>query len=122
MGNRLHFRQNFMKPEKKVVPFPAAPKPRDPEELAFLPAALEIVETPPSPIGRAIGATLIALFVLALAWASLSHVDIVATATGKIIPTGHSKLIQPFETGVVRAIHVANGQNVNVGDALIELD
>src|ERR1700687_183850 len=122
MGNRLHFRQNFMKPEKKVVPFPAAPKPRDREELAFLPAALEIVETPPSPAGRAISATLIALFVLGLAWASLGHVDIVATATGKIIPTGYSKVIQPFETGVVRAIRVANGQNVNAGDALIELD
>jgi hemolysin D len=62
-----------MKAEMKVVPFPAGPKPRDREELAFLPAALEIVETPPSPIGRAIGATLIGLFVLALAWASLSR-------------------------------------------------
>src|SRR5271168_4053519 len=100
-----------MKPEMKVVPFPAR-KPRDRDELAFLPAALEIVETPPSPIGRAIGATIIALFVLALLWASLGHVDIVATATGKIIPTGHSKVIQPFETGVLRAIRVADGQTV----------
>jgi hemolysin D len=111
-----------MKAAMKVVPFPIGPKPRDREELEFLPAALEIVETPPNPIGRAIGATLIGLFVLALAWASLSHVDIVATANGKIIPTGHSKVIQPFETGVVRAILVANGQNVNAGDVLIELD
>ena len=111
-----------MKAEMKVVPFPAGPKPRDREELAFLPAALEIVETPPSPLGRAIGATLIGLFVLGLAWSSLSHVDIVATAPGKIIPTGYSKVIQPFETGVVRAILVANGQNVNAGDVLIELD
>jgi hemolysin D len=111
-----------MKAEMKVVPFPAGPKPRDREELAFLPAALEIVETPPSPIGRAIGATLVGLFVLTLAWASLGHVDIVATATGKIIPTGHSKVIQPFETGVVSAIRVANGQNVIAGDVLVELD
>src|ERR1700726_4552732 len=111
-----------MKPETKVVPFPGRAKQRDRDELAFLPAALEIVETPPSPIGRAIGATLIALFVLGLAWASLGHVDIVATATGKIIPSGYSKVIQPFETGVVRAIRVANGQNVKAGDALIELD
>jgi membrane fusion protein, hemolysin D len=111
-----------MKPEKKIVPFPGGAKQRDRDELAFLPAALEIVETPPSPIGRAIGATLVALFVLALAWASLGHVDIVATATGKIIPTGHSKVIQPFETGVVRAIRVADGQDVNAGDVLIELD
>jgi hemolysin D len=111
-----------MKAEKKVVPFPAGPKPRDREELEFLPAALEIVETPPSPLGRAIGATLIGLFVLAFAWASLGHVDIVATAPGKIIPTGYSKLIQPFETGVVHAILVTNGQTVNAGDVLIELD
>jgi hemolysin D len=111
-----------MKPEKKVVPFPGGARQRDRDELAFLPAALEIVETPPSPIGRAIGATIVALFALALLWASLGHVDIVATATGKIIPTGGSKVIQPFETGVVRAIRVADGQTVNVGDVLIELD
>jgi hemolysin D len=116
------FSVGFMKAEKKVLPFPMRPKSREREELAFLPAALEIVETPPSPTGRAIAATLVALFVLALAWASLSHVDIVATATGRIIPTGHSKVIQPFETGVVRAIHVSDGQNVNAGDVLIELD
>jgi hemolysin D len=111
-----------MKPDKKVVPFPGGAGQRDRDELAFLPAALEIVETPPSPIGRAIGASIIAIFVLALLWASLGHVDIVATATGKIIPTGHSKVIQPFETGVVRAIRVADGQTVEAGDALIELD
>jgi len=111
-----------MKSEAKVVRFPAPPKPREREELAFLPAALEIVETPPSPIGRAIGATIIALFVVALTWATLGHVDIVATASGKIIPTGRSKVIQPFETGVVRAIRVANGQIVNAGDTLLELD
>src|SRR5258708_8755796 len=111
-----------MKPEKKILPFPGGAKQRDRDELAFLPAALEIVETPPSPIGRAIGATLVGLFVLALAWACLGHVDIVATATGKIVPTGRSKVIQPFETGVVRAIHVADGQTVKAGAVLIELD
>jgi hemolysin D len=111
-----------MKAEKKILPFPVDPGARGREELEFLPAALEIVETPPSPIGRAIGATLIGLFLLALIWTTLGHVDIVATAAGKIIPTGYSKVIQPFETGVVRAILVTNGQSVNAGDALIELD
>jgi hemolysin D len=111
-----------MQPEKKVVPFPGGAKQRDRDELAFLPAALEIVETPPSPLGRAIGAAIVAIFVLALLWASLGHVDIVATAAGKVIPTGHSKIIQPFETGVVRAIRVADGQIVAAGDVLIELD
>ena len=107
---------------KNVVSFPEARERREKDELAFLPAALEIVETPPSPIGRAIGATIIALFCLALIWASFGHVDIVASASGKVVPSGRVKLIQPFETGVVRAIHVRDGQSVKAGDVLIELD
>jgi hemolysin D len=62
------------------------------------------------------------LFCLALAWAGFGSVDIVATAPGKIIPSGRTKVIQPFETGVVRAIHVRDGQAVKAGDVLIELD
>src|SRR6202051_1348585 len=108
---------------QKIIPFPKKEIIRRSEsELAFLPAALEIVETPPSPIGRAIGITVIALFCLALAWASFGAVDIVATAPGKIIPSGRTKVIQPFEIGVVRAIHVHDGDTVKAGDVLIELD
>jgi hemolysin D len=108
---------------KKIIPFPKREIARHTQhELAFLPAALEVIETPPSPIGRAIAATVIALFCAALAWASFGTVDIVATAPGKIIPTGRTKVIQPFETGVVRAIHVRDGQSVRTGDVLIELD
>jgi hemolysin D len=107
---------------RNVVAFPRAEVRRRENEIAFLPAALEITESPPSPIGRAIGASIIALFCVALAWASLGSVDIVATATGKIVPGGRTKLIQPFETGVVRAIQVRDGQRVKAGDVLIELD
>ena len=90
--------------------------------LAFLPAALEIVETPAPPLAGAIGGTIIALFCLAIAWACFGHIDIVATASGKIIPSGRTKVIQPFETGVVRAIRVRDGQHVKAGEVLIELD
>ncbi|MBR1269799.1 HlyD family type I secretion periplasmic adaptor subunit [Bradyrhizobium sp. AUGA SZCCT0222] len=107
---------------RNVVAFPRAEVRRRESEIAFLPAALEITESPPSPIGRAIGASIIALFCLTLAWASLGSVDIVASATGKIVPGGRTKLIQPFETGVVRAIQVRDGQRVKAGDVLIELD
>ncbi|MGY4626412.1 HlyD family type I secretion periplasmic adaptor subunit [Bradyrhizobium sp. USDA 4486] len=107
---------------RNVVPFPRSEPRRREHEIAFLPAALEITETPPSPIGRAIAASIIAVFCIALVWAALGRVDIVATATGKIVPGGRTKLIQPFETGVVRAIHVRDGQSVKTGDVLIELD
>ena len=116
-----------MKPAKKpankqIIPFP---RPRDrwqKDELAFLPAALEIVETPASPLGRAVGLIIVVLFSTALAWACIGEVDIIASAHGKIIPSGRTKVIQPFETGVVRAIHVRDGQKVKAGDVLIELD
>jgi hemolysin D len=106
---------------RRATPFRPA-RGRRRQELAFLPAALEIVETPPSPIGRAIGATIILLFCAALIWASIGTIDIVASAPGKIVPSGRTKTIQPFETGVVRSIQVQDGQAVKAGDVLIELD
>ena len=108
-------------PTPGVIPFRRVQERRG-EELAFLPAALEIVEMPPSPIGRAIGASIILLFGAALAWSWWGTIDIVASATGKIVPSGRTKVIQPFETGVIRAIRVDDGQAVKAGDLLIELD
>jgi hemolysin D len=110
-----------VKPTRRVIPIRTGHDRRR-EELAFLPAALEIVETPPSPIGRAIGASIMLLFGAALVWAWWGTIDIVASATGKIVPSGRIKIIQPFETGVVRSIRVQDGQAVRAGDVLIELD
>jgi hemolysin D len=90
--------------------------------LAFLPAALELVETPPSPVGRAIGASIVLLFGTALVWAWWGTTDVVASAPGKIVPSARTKVIQPFETGVVKSIRVEDGQAVKAGDVLIELD
>lgn len=92
------------------------------EEYEFLPAALEIEETPPNTVGRWILWAIMTFIVLAIIWASFSEVEIVATAQGKIIASGRDKIIQPLEAGVVRAIHIRDGQHVKQGDLLIELD
>jgi len=91
-------------------------------ELEFLPAALEVVETPPSPIGHALAGTLILLFCLALAWACWGTVDIIATAPGKIVPSGQTKIVQPFEIGVIQGIYVHDGETVKAGQLLVALD
>jgi hemolysin D len=95
---------------------------RSKDELAFLPAALEIQETPPLPLARYIGWTIMAFFVIGAAWASVGEVDIVAVAHGKVVPSGRVKVIQPLESGVVKRILVDEGQRVGAGDVLIELD
>lgn len=88
----------------------------------FMPAALELQETPPNPLVRWLAWTLITLFILTLLWAIFGKVDVVASAEGKIIPGSRVKQIQPLDKGVIKAIHVKEGQYVKEGDPLIELD
>jgi hemolysin D len=92
------------------------------DEREFLPAALEVVETPPSPTGRLLGLVIVLFFALALGWSFLGRVDVIATAPGRILPAGDVKVIQPLDAGLVRAIHVQNGDHVRAGQVLIELD
>ncbi|HYG48210.1 MAG TPA: HlyD family type I secretion periplasmic adaptor subunit [Allosphingosinicella sp.] len=91
-------------------------------EHEFLPAALEIMETPPSPGLRILMLTLCSLFAIAVVWSVVGRVDVVAVASGKTLPAANVKLIQPIEIGSVRAIHVRNGQRVKKGQLLVELD
>ncbi len=88
----------------------------------FLPAVLEIQQAPPSPIGRAVLWTILAAFTAGTLWTTFGRIDIVATAQGRIIPSGYSKIVQPYETGVIASIHIQDGQAVKQGDVLIELD
>ena len=88
----------------------------------FLPAALEVQESPPSPLGRWLLGLLLGLFVLAILWASFGAVDIVVTAPGRIVPSGQVKLVQAPEAGTVAAILVGEGTRVEAGQALLTLD
>lgn len=107
------------------APAPAAAEKSDKptgQEREFLPAALEILETPANPAGRALALVLSAFFAIAVAWATLGEIDIVAIAQGRIVPVGGIKQVQPREIGNVRAIYVSDGQHVTPGELLIELD
>nr|WP_240318537.1 HlyD family type I secretion periplasmic adaptor subunit [Lysobacter sp. TY2-98] len=95
---------------------------RTADELAFLPAHLELVETPTSPLPRWTLRILMALIAVAIAWACIGELDIVAVAPGKVVVGSRSKVIQSAETAVVTRIHVQDGQAVRKGQLLIELD
>jgi hemolysin D len=88
----------------------------------FLAPALEILETPPSPVHVAFLWIICAFVAATLAWAYFGRVDIIAAAQGKFQPTGQVKVVEPLETGRVQAILVGNGAFVRAGDVLVELD
>lgn len=96
--------------------------PRTSEEMAFLPAVVEIVENPASPAGRGTAMAIVALFAIALLWACLGQVDIHATAQGRIIPAGKTKPVASAELASVAAIHVQDGDHVTQGQVLVDLD
>lgn len=92
------------------------------KEADFLPAALEVAETPPNPLGRIILWSVMIFVGLALLWSIWAKLDVVAVAPGKVITSGRNKLVQAADAGTVRAIHVRDGQRVKKGEALVTLD
>lgn len=91
-------------------------------EYEFLPPVLEIEETPHSPLSRVLIWIILIIVILTFLWSYFGHVDEVAVAQGRVIPDGKIKVIQPIEIGVIRAIHVKEGERVKEGQLLIELD
>lgn len=92
------------------------------DEVAFLPAALSLQETPVHPAPRRLAWGLMALFVIALLWSIVGKVDIVAVAPGRIIVSDRTKVIQPLEASVVKRVLVKDGDRVQAGQVLVELD
>ena len=95
---------------------------RNKTEVEFLPAVVELLETPVSPIGHSLAFLVIGLFVAMVAWSVFGRIDMVAVAQGRIIPGGNVKIVQTFESGVVDMIYVKDGQRVKQGELLIKLD
>lgn len=91
-------------------------------EREFLPAVLEIQESPPSPYQRAVIWTIAMFTLVAIIWSVVGTLEVVSTAPGRLIPDGRVKVAQVAETAIVKAIHVKEGQQVKAGDLLMELD
>ena len=88
----------------------------------FLPAALEILESPPPPLPIALIATICLFALAALVWSFFGRLDVHAVAPGKIETAGYAKVIEPLDPGAIAASHVETGLPVKAGDLLFELD
>lgn len=64
----------------------------------------------------------VAFCVSFFAWASVAPLDIVSNAIGEVIPSSRVKRIQHLEGGIVSLINVREGDEVKIGQPLIELE
>ena len=95
---------------------------RGQKEAEFLPALLEVQESPPPPKARLVAWLIIVFFLVAVLWMTLGKLDIVVAAPGKIIPDSRIKVAQAAAGGVVSRILVRDGARVSAGELLFELD
>lgn len=92
------------------------------EDREFLPAALELVETPPSPVQLWLLYAICAFVAIAIVWMFIGRIDVIAVAPGKVQPSGRVKLVQALEMGKVREVMVGNGTHVQEGAVVVALD
>jgi hemolysin D len=107
---------------KASIGAPPARTPLSQEALDFAPGLLAIQESPPSRMPRAVMYAVTLLLALLLIWAAVGHLDIVASAEGKLVPETYLKLVQPADAGIVKEILVREGERVSAGQVLLRLD
>jgi len=122
------YRTNFHNIFSFIKNAPRHPKLQRSNEYArrpdrdFLPSALEILETPPSPLAITMIITIATFTVLVLTWSYFGWMDIYAVSNGKVQPSGLSKIVQSSEPGRILSVKVENGTRVEKGQLLVELD
>ncbi|MBF0604713.1 MAG: HlyD family type I secretion periplasmic adaptor subunit [Nitrospirae bacterium] len=62
------------------------------------------------------------VFVLFGVWAHWGVLDIISLAEGEVAPSGKVKMVQHLEGGIVRSIHIREGDAVQQGQELVTLE
>jgi len=99
-----------------------APTALNPDALDFAPGLLAIQESPPAKLPRTVMYTVLALFLIMLAWSIFGKLDIIASAEGRLVPQTYVKIVQPADAGIVQEILVQEGQAVEAGQVLMRMD
>lgn len=80
------------------------------------------LKEPRLPRATLVAWSLFALLVVFITWASLFHLDEVTTGSGKVIPSSHEQVIQSLEGGIIHSLMVREGDIVERGQQLAQLD
>ncbi|GAB6042617.1 HlyD family type I secretion periplasmic adaptor subunit [Endothiovibrio diazotrophicus] len=82
--------------------------------------AAEVQGTPP--LATLLLATIAAFVLAAVGWASVAMLDEVTHARGRIIPSSEVQVVQHLEGGILKAMEVSEGQVVEQGQRLLQVD
>ena len=88
----------------------------------YLPDADEIERSPVPPMARITLHLLLTCLVAFIVWATLSQIDQVVVAQGRLVNPMPNVVVQPLETSVIQSVNVRVGQVVKKGDSLASLD
>lgn len=89
------------------------------ELMAFMPAVLEVQETPPNPLAKWLGRLIISLFLILLVWAYFGEVNVVATARGQVVSRDKVEVVYP--PGELHSVLVIEGQIVAQGQPVFSI-
>ncbi len=94
----------------------------DPAAVAFQ-ADLDALVSEPAPLGLRLWPALAGgMILMLLAVAAVARVDVVVTASGRLVPDVPPVVLQPMERAVLRELHVRPGDTVHAGQLLAEMD
>ena len=113
------------RPKNRPPELPGLPAPSGDVDVAyndFLPAALQIVNAPPSVAYRAIAYVMCSVIIAAIVFSLFGYLRLFAIAPGQFQARGGSQVVEPREAGQVKSINVTNGDHVNQGDVVVTFD
>jgi len=96
--------------------------PLPPAIAEFQSDAVELEERAPPRVARMTLYCVTALIAAAITWASVSSIDEVVIAPGKLVTTQPTIVVQPLETSIIRTLDVKAGEVVHAGQTLATLD
>lgn len=104
----------------KNRPLKSVSKKRE-RQMRYLSQAIQLEEAVNPHIVRAT-MNMVSLAILAfLCWAGLTNINEVARAPGEVVPQGYQQTVQHLEGGIVKNIHVREGEVVQQGQILVTM-
>ena len=91
-------------------------------QVRYLSQAIQLEEAVNPAILRTTMLTISVTIIAFTIWSGFTNINEVARTPGEVVPSGYQQVVQHLEGGIVKKIDVKEGDIVNTGQPLVELD